>query len=78
MIFSVKSYVKVDFDAKTETRYTVYNDGTVYGSTAGFGYDRDRDGSRQWIECDLPDDPGIEDSYSAPLPPEIAKRWSEL
>ena len=25
MIFTVKSYVKVDFNAKTETRYSVYN-----------------------------------------------------
>jgi hypothetical protein len=78
MIFTVKSYVKVDFNTKTKTRYAVYNDGSVLSSTVAFDYDKDRDGPRQWIECDLPDDPGFEDGYNPTLPPDVAKRWSEF
>jgi hypothetical protein len=54
-----------------------YNDGIVLSSTVAFDYDKDRDGPRQWIECDLPDNPGIEE-YCATLPPEEAERWGKL
>jgi len=77
MKFSVKTYCKHDFDTKTIIRHVVYNDGTVYRSIIPFGYNRDRDGPIEHVECDLPDDPGIAE-YEPKLPPEVAKQWSDL
>ena len=75
MIFTVKSYIKTDFGAKTKTRYVVYSDGTVHAACIAFGQDWSE--ARRW-ECDLPEDPGFEDGCNPTLPPEVAKRWSEL
>jgi hypothetical protein len=77
MIFSIKTYSKSDFETRMIVRHVVYNDGTVCRSIIPFGYDRDRDGPISYVECDLPDDPGIAE-FEPSLPSEIAKQWGEI
>ena len=60
----IAAYMKTDFDAGLNIRYTVYSCGKVCRSTAPLSYDgpNPEDWSHVWVDG-LPEDCGHEDGY---------------